>query len=243
MDVRVLAGPGWHRRDGGELRVEHDLVERPLGRGEATVHRERARDVGGVVAELARGVDEEQVAVLHAPSVLVVVQDAGVRPRRHDARVAVPGRAPARNTNSMRGLHLVLVHARLGEAHGLGVRVAADLAARRCRVSSAGDRRSRISAMIGLGIVDARGRRRTRASRTPRRCSSSRMTLPSNARLAQPVEQRGPVDRELAQLVVELVRPDVRGVRAVGRRWRPPRRRARPFQISISRSRGRTKST
>jgi len=117
---------GLRRLDAGELSAQHDLVDRALRRAEAPVHRERARDVGGHVAVLAAGVDQQEVPVLHAPRVLDVVEDAGVGSRGHDRRIGVArGAVDAEDVLEHR-LHLVLVHARPRRAHRLGVGVAAD---------------------------------------------------------------------------------------------------------------------
>jgi hypothetical protein len=82
---RRSSGPG-DLGDGGGLGGEDELV-RPSGAAEAAIHREAAGDVGGVAVELAAGVDEEQLAVLHLAVVLDVVQHAGVGAAGDDGAV------------------------------------------------------------------------------------------------------------------------------------------------------------
>src|SRR4029450_1932335 len=86
---RLVAVARPRGRDAGQLRAQDDLVDGPLRGRETPVGRGRARDVGRVVAPLAAGVDEQEVAVLHLPVVLAVVEDARVGARRDDGRVAV----------------------------------------------------------------------------------------------------------------------------------------------------------
>ena len=68
------------RGDRGLLRRQHDLVERALAVREARADGKGAGDVGAIAAPLGAGVDQEQVAVVHAPVVLDVVQDGRVAP-------------------------------------------------------------------------------------------------------------------------------------------------------------------
>src|SRR5262249_1742697 len=105
---------------------EQDVVGGGVGASEGGVHWERAGDVGGHVAVLATGVDQQEVAALHAPRVLYVVQDARVGARRDDRGVRVARRAVHAKHVLERGLHLVLVHAGLGIAHRLRVGVTPD---------------------------------------------------------------------------------------------------------------------
>src|SRR5215831_16603343 len=114
--------------DPRELRTQDDLVDRALRGGEAAVDREGARDVSGVVAPLAAGVDQQEVALLHLPGVLAVVEDARVGARGDNRRIAVARRAVDAEYELERGLYLVLVEPGLGVAHRLDVPVAADLA-------------------------------------------------------------------------------------------------------------------
>src|SRR5262249_9487311 len=60
------------RADRGErrlLRAEHEVVDRLLAWRELPVDRESPRDVGGVLAPLGRGIDDDQVAVFGAAAV------------------------------------------------------------------------------------------------------------------------------------------------------------------------------
>src|SRR5438552_7688829 len=73
---RLVAVAGAGGRDPRPLRAQHRLVDPPLRRRESPVHRTRPGDVRGLVAPPAAGVDEEKVAVLHAPVVLGGVEVA-----------------------------------------------------------------------------------------------------------------------------------------------------------------------
>jgi hypothetical protein len=106
---RLVAGARLRGRDARQLGVQHHLVDAALGRGEAAVHREGAGDVGGVIAPLAAGVDEEEVAVLHPPPVLVVVEDQALAPEATMDGYALRGRAALPEHELDRRLHLVLV--------------------------------------------------------------------------------------------------------------------------------------
>ncbi len=94
-----------------------DLVDGELRRGELAVHRPRARDVGGVPVDLAASVDQNEVAALRAPRVLVIVQDARVDAARDDRVVAVALAARAAKRRLEHRLQLVLRDARPREAH------------------------------------------------------------------------------------------------------------------------------
>ena len=74
--IPVIAGP--HLVDGGELRLEHHLVDRALRGREAAADGKRAGDVGGVVVVLAARVEQQQVAVAQALIVVAVVHHAGI---------------------------------------------------------------------------------------------------------------------------------------------------------------------
>src|SRR2546422_10420397 len=78
---------------GSPLGPEDELVDRTLRWREAPAGGERASDVGGVVAVLAAGVEQDEVAALQAPGVLVVGQDARVGPGSHDGGGGVAGGA------------------------------------------------------------------------------------------------------------------------------------------------------
>src|SRR5206468_1451441 len=70
------------------LRTQHQIVDRLLPRREAAVDRERARHVGGVLAPFRRGIDQDQIAVLGAAAVDVVVQRRGVGAAAHDRGIS-----------------------------------------------------------------------------------------------------------------------------------------------------------
>ena len=187
-----------------QLRPQYHLVDRALGAREAAVDGERPRDVGRVVAVLAAGVDEQQIAVVHAPLVLDVVENARVRPRGHDGRIGVARRALRAEHELDRGLHLVLVHAGLRIAHRLDVSVAADLAGaalarqlgrRAAQPQLVHDRRR---------ILDAHRRREPAPAR--RAQVGDEPDHPGvEAGVAEPVEEQRALDRVLAQARVELV--------------------------------------
>ena len=81
------AGP--HDGERGVRGLEHGLVDLALHGGERAVHRERARDVGRVVAvELDAGVEQHQVAGHHGAVVAGPVQDRRVRAGCGDRAVA-----------------------------------------------------------------------------------------------------------------------------------------------------------
>ena len=89
----VGLAPGIARRygsQGGLVRVEHHFVDGPLFRREPPVHGVGAGYVGGVIVILAAGVHQQQVAVLHAPVIGVVMQDAGVGAGPDDGLVRRP---------------------------------------------------------------------------------------------------------------------------------------------------------
>src|SRR5439155_701870 len=119
----AVAGP--RGREPGQLRAQHDLVDRALRGGEAPVDGEGTGDIRRVVAPLAAGVDQEQLAVLHLARVLHVVEDARVGPRGDDRGVRVARRALAPEDELERRLHLVLVEPRPRVAHRFDVGVAA----------------------------------------------------------------------------------------------------------------------
>src|SRR3954463_13029933 len=60
------------------LRLEDDLVDGALFGGEAAVHRKGSRHIRGVVVELAPGIDQQQLAILHVAVVASIVQDRGI---------------------------------------------------------------------------------------------------------------------------------------------------------------------
>ena len=201
--------------DARQLRAQDDLVDGALRTGEAAAHRKRACDVGRHVAVLTAGVDQQQVAGLHAPRVLDIVQDARVRAGGDDGRVGVARRAVDAEHVLERRLHLVLVHARLRIPHRLRVAVAADRA-RAAKPHELG---------VGLaqteivqqrpGVLDPHRRREPAGARRPQLGHEARDAR-VECGVAEPVIQDGAVDRVLPELRVQLV-DRVGGVRAVGR--------------------------
>src|SRR5579859_3593247 len=105
-----------HPRNGGAIRLEHHLVYRTLLAGEAAVDGERARNVGGVAAELAPRIDQQQIAVGERLAVVAVVQHAAVGAARHDGCVGRIGVVAAELVQQLRH-HLVLGEAGPTEAH------------------------------------------------------------------------------------------------------------------------------
>ena len=95
------------------LRLQHDLVDVLLRGRERAADRIGARDVARQVLEVARGVDQQQIAGLHLPRAVGVVQDRRVRPAADNRRIARDGAAAVVHGLDGR-LHLVLVGARPG---------------------------------------------------------------------------------------------------------------------------------
>jgi len=84
-----------HLGDGRKVRLENNLVDRPLLRRKASIDRKRPRDVRGVALILAARIDQQQLAVLERLIVFAVMQHAGVLPTADDGlvgrvRVAAP---------------------------------------------------------------------------------------------------------------------------------------------------------
>src|SRR5580698_7082861 len=102
------------RGDRFELRLQDQLVNRLLLRRKPPTDGERPRDVAGVVAVLAAGVDQEKVTWLDPSIVLAVVKHARVGAGAHDAPVRRPlGPVTAERIEEER-LDLVLAHPRAG---------------------------------------------------------------------------------------------------------------------------------
>ena len=70
------------------LRLQHDPVDILLQRRERAADRIGARDVARHVAVVAGGVDEQEIAGLHLPVAVGVVQDRRVRSAADDRRIA-----------------------------------------------------------------------------------------------------------------------------------------------------------
>ena len=122
----VPVRPGPDLRDRRLLRLQHHLVDGPLPAAVAAADGKRARDVGGVVVELAARVDQEQLAVLHLAAVLAVVQHAGIGPAADDRVVGDVGAAAVELVQDLRH-HLVFHAARPRRRGGAPVRGAGDL--------------------------------------------------------------------------------------------------------------------
>ena len=94
------------------------------GARERPVDRERAGDVGRELPVLGPGIDEDQIAILHLPTVLGVVENAGVGARPDDGGIAIPGRTHLAEHVFEDRLGLILEHPRGTEPHrflvGLG---------------------------------------------------------------------------------------------------------------------------
>ena len=201
------------RNQARRLRAQHELVDRALRPGEPPVHGEGAGDVGGVVPPLAPGVDQQQVAVRHPPAVLGVVQDAGVGPGGDDRGVAGARGAVGPEHELERRLHLVLVLARPRVAHGLGVRLAADLARAALPGEFAGRPTQAHLVHDGSRVLDRRGRDLAPAPRRPPLGEQSRDPA-VEGRVAETIHERRPVEDVLAETPVQLV-DRVGGVGAV----------------------------
>ena len=122
--VPVIAGT--HLVDGGELRLEDDLVDGALRRREPAVHGKRARDVGGVVVVLAAGVEQQQVPVAQPLIVVAVMHDAGIGAAADDRMIGEVGVVRAELVQHLRH-HLVFHAPGPREAHGAAVRADGDL--------------------------------------------------------------------------------------------------------------------
>src|SRR6185436_16139049 len=96
-------------RDRARLRLEHDLVQLALARGEAAGDRERARDVRRVAPVLRARVDQQQLPALEPRVVARVVEDRAVAAGRDDRRVADLRTTGAHELALKLGLDLVLV--------------------------------------------------------------------------------------------------------------------------------------
>ena len=99
------------------LRVEDDVVNRPLLGGEAAVDRVGARDVRRVHPVLGPGIVQENLAILHLAAALVVVENARVGARADDRGIR-HARCPAAIAEAVEsGLHLELPLVRRRRLH------------------------------------------------------------------------------------------------------------------------------
>ena len=103
--------------DGGKIGLEHHFVRRTLDISEPAVHGEGARDVGGIAAVLAAGVDQQQVAVSQRRFVLAVVEDAAVGTATDDRQVGDVRIGAVELVTDLSG-DLVLEHVRPAMSHG-----------------------------------------------------------------------------------------------------------------------------
>ena len=107
-----------HRRDGGRLGRQHQLVDGALLPAEAAIDRKRAGDVRGVAVVLRTGIDQQQVPVPEFAAVLGVVEDAGVGAAGDDGGIGRPLAAAQPEFAFQFRLHLVFEAARRGALHG-----------------------------------------------------------------------------------------------------------------------------
>ena len=117
------------RLDALLLRLQHDPVDVLLQRRERAADRIGPGDVARHVVVVAGGVDEQQVAGLHLPVAVGVVEDGRVRPAADNRGIAPRDGAAAAVHRLDRGFHLVLVGAGAGGAHAGHLRLAGDLEA------------------------------------------------------------------------------------------------------------------
>ena len=201
--VERRAGP--HRVDARELRGEHELVDVLLRPAEPAVDRKRARDVRRVALVLAAGVDQQQLAVVHLPVVLAVVQHARVRARR---RRSTDRRPPARRRAGTRAAARPRPGTRTSRARGApsraGARRAEICAARRISASSCASLTSRIASSAPRTSTTSSGA--ATPVRTRARTSFSRSVTCRSQSREQPERrvQRRAVGRDVGQLAVEL---------------------------------------
>ena len=108
--------------DSSPLRLQHQVVDGPLGRTEATIDRKGAGDVRGIAVQLTAGVDQHQIAVAQWGGVLDIVQHTGVLAAGDDARI---GQMPSTGQRALvlkLGLQPCLVQTRAAQTHQLAVR-------------------------------------------------------------------------------------------------------------------------
>ena len=182
---------------------------------EATVGRERARDVRCIAVDLAGRVDQHQVAVLHHGMAGRIVQHTGIATGRHDRWVGGRLRSLPAELVQQFGLDLVLAHADAAGLHGARVRRRRDAGS-----TAHGFDFARI--LDETHLVDERrqvvcGRRRT-SPRARLRADSLQPSLHARVERrihAQCVEERRAVREQLGQ---DLVHPldRMRGVKTEG---------------------------
>ena len=106
--------------DGGLLRLEHDLVHGALLGCVAAVDRIGTRDVGGVIAIFAARIHQQQIAIVEACVVGVIMQYAGIGAAADD-RVVGNVRAVAVELMQQFSHHFVFHATRATEAHAAHV--------------------------------------------------------------------------------------------------------------------------
>ena len=231
-----------HGIDRGVLRCQHQFVDLALRRTEASVHGERARDVGGVAVDLAAGVDQQQIAV--AAAARRSARNAARRRsrRRHDRRVGRRLRALAPELVQELRLDLVSRACRAGRvAWRDGARQPRCRAARRISASSSASLRSRISSSSAAHVVNPGRGRDARCARCARTC----VQPAGHARVPAAVRAQGAKKRRLIGRAASA--RSRRASRSGAPRRRPKRSRAasgpwrKPSQISRSTSFSRQK--
>ena len=98
--------------NGRLLRIENNLINLALARGELPGHRIRTRHIRTVPAVFGADIHDDHVACLHAPCIVVVMKDCRERTGAHDRRITRPLRSIACELVFQRGLDLVLHRAR-----------------------------------------------------------------------------------------------------------------------------------
>ena len=86
---------GSDRRERCVLRAKNDFINFALARGELSIGRNGARNVGRVAGVLCADIHDHDVAVLDLARQLVIVQRRGVWPRADNGRIALSFRAAA----------------------------------------------------------------------------------------------------------------------------------------------------
>ncbi len=201
------------RVDGGRLRGEHDVVKLALRRREAAGRRKRAGDVGGVAVELARGVDQDQVAFAHDCVARRVVQRAGIRAGRDDRPVSRRLRAASAERVEQLGFEFVLAHAWPAGMHRAPVRLGGN------RRRAPHDR-DFVRALDEAHFVEKRQqvlrfrwRQHAAAALRAHRCEPAAHLFIERGRCAERIVQRGRIGEHARHVFVERVDGE-RGVEA-----------------------------
>ena len=107
------------------IRLEHDVVQRALLGREASVDRERARDVRGITIHFTSGIYQQQIAGAKRGVILAVMQDAAVRATADDGQVRKVGVVYAKFVHHLGG-DFVFAFTRLAGLHGPHMRTRGD---------------------------------------------------------------------------------------------------------------------